>query len=148
MGDQSVQAVEGVEEIKGADQTLAIVIRHYATAEGVCFLTPPDYPFQIGLLGHEAGNRIRAHIHPPVERCTDKLMEYLLVQSGSVRVHVYGDDGTLVRIVTLGTGDSILLAGGGHGFDILEDTQMVEVKQGPYVGQELTKTYLEKDSLQ
>ena len=31
-------------------------------------------------------------------------------------------------------GDTILLAGGGHGFEVLEDLAMIEVKQGPYAG--------------
>ena len=35
----------------------------------------------------------------------------------------------------LGPGDVILLISGGHGFEVLEELNMVEVKQGPYAGE-------------
>jgi hypothetical protein len=34
----------------------------------------------------------------------------------------------------LSAGDVILLAFGGHGFEMLEPTEIIEVKQGPYAG--------------
>ena len=36
----------------------------------------------------------------------------------------------------LRTGDVILLASGGHGFEVLEELEMYEIKQGPYIGED------------
>lgn len=36
------------------------------------------------------------------------------------------------RILTVG--DVILLADGGHGFEALEDLEIIEIKQGPFAG--------------
>lgn len=140
--DEYITGILGIECIKDHEETLALIIRREAISDSVCFLTPADYPFQLGLFGHTAGHRIRPHAHPRIERHTDRVMEYLLIQRGAVRVELYSERGVFVKSVTLRSGDSILLIGGGHGFEVLEDTQMLEVKQGPYLGQELTKTFL------
>ena len=60
--------------------------------------------------------------------------EVLFVKAGKVRVDFYCDDRSYLESRILRAGDVILLASGGHGFEMLEDTEMIEVKQGPYAG--------------
>jgi uncharacterized protein YjlB len=93
-------------------------------------------------MNRPAGYRIPAHIHNSVPRAVTFTREVLFIKSGSVRVDLYCDNGTYVESRILHAGDVILLASGGHGFEMLEDSEMIEVKQGPYAGDE-DKTTLE-----
>jgi hypothetical protein len=49
-------------------------------------------------------------------------------------MEVYNDERGLVATRELCAGDIMLMVGGGHGFRMLEDTVLLEVKQGPYTG--------------
>ena len=49
-------------------------------------------------------------------------------------IDFYNDNKTFLKSDTLNSGDVILLAFGAHGFEMLEDAEMIEVKQGPYAG--------------
>jgi len=60
--------------------------------------------------------------------------EVLVIKRGKLRVDFYDDDRIYLESRILRTGDVILLVGGGHGFEVLEETEMFEVKQGPYAG--------------
>jgi mannose-6-phosphate isomerase-like protein (cupin superfamily) len=85
------------------------------------------------------GYVIPPHVHNPVPREVHFTKEVLFIKSGKVRVDFYDDDQTYLDSRILETGDVLLLAYGGHGFEMLEPTEMIEVKQGPYAG-ELDKT--------
>lgn len=54
--------------------------------------------------------------------------------SGRVRVDFYSEEQQYLESAVLEAGDVILLAFGGHGFEMLEETEIIEVKQGPYAG--------------
>jgi len=73
-------------------------------------------------------------VHNPVERSVHYTKEVLFIRSGRVRVDFYDDNQGYLESRILEGGDVILLAFGGHGFEMLEPTEMIEVKQGPYAG--------------
>jgi hypothetical protein len=85
-------------------------------------------------MNRPAGYVIQPHVHNPVTREVAYTKEVLFIRSGRVRIDFYDDEQNYLesRIVT--AGDVVLLARGGHGFEMLEDSEMVEVKQGPYAG--------------
>ena len=82
------------------------------------------------------GYVIPPHVHNPVERSVHYTKEVLFIKSGRVRVDFYDDAQNYLESRILEAGDVILLAYGGHGFEMLEPTEMIEVKQGPYSGEE------------
>jgi mannose-6-phosphate isomerase-like protein (cupin superfamily) len=82
------------------------------------------------------GYTIPPHVHNPVAREVQYTKEVLFIKSGRVRVDFYDDDQTYLESRILEAGDVILLAYGGHGFEMLEPTEMIEVKQGPYAGEQ------------
>jgi len=125
-----------IETIEDAGRILAVVIRRGFRREGVEFFTPPEFSQQLGYMNRPRGYVIPPHVHNPVTRQVDYTREVLFVRSGKVRVDLYDDARAHVRSVMLETGDVILLASGGHGFEMLEDCEMIEVKQGPHVGDE------------
>ena len=77
---------------------------------------------------------IPPHVHNPVTREVQFTQEVLFIKSGRVRGDFYDDNRNYLESRILNQGDVILLAHGGHGFEMLEESEIIEVKQGPYVG--------------
>jgi mannose-6-phosphate isomerase-like protein (cupin superfamily) len=82
------------------------------------------------------GYVIKPHVHNIVSREVHYTNEVLFIKSGKVRVDFYGANQGYRESRVLERGDIILLICGGHGFEMLEPTEMIEVKQGPYVGEQ------------
>ena len=125
-----------IERICYKDQELALIIRHSYKAEGIKFFTPDTYSQQIGYMNRENGYIIPPHVHNPVKREVQFTKEVLYIKTGKVRVDFYNDDQEYLESAVLTQGDVILLAYGGHGFEMLENSEIIEVKQGPYAGGE------------
>jgi mannose-6-phosphate isomerase-like protein (cupin superfamily) len=83
---------------------------------------------------HPAGKQIPPHVHNPVPREVTYTQEVLFIRKGKLRVDFYDDSQVYLESRILEAGDVILLATGGHGFEAMEELEMVEVKQGPYAG--------------
>lgn len=123
-----------LEQIKNNEQILAIIIRANYHTDGIEFFTPGEFSQQLGYMNRPKDYVIPPHVHNLVERKVDMTQEVLVVRSGKARVDFYDDCCNYIESRLLQTGDIILLAHGGHGFKMLEPTEMVEVKQGPYCG--------------
>jgi len=132
-----------VRTIRDGDEVIAIVIPADAPAQGVRFVTPQSYPFQVGLLAHAAGVALKPHGHRKLKIETDVFQEILIIQSGRVAVDLYGMRSQMLETVELGPGDAILFVDGGHGVRMLSDARILEVKQGPYPGDKLAKVFIE-----
>ncbi len=114
----------------------AIILRHEYQVEGIKFLTPSSYSQQLGYMNRPSGYVIAPHVHNPVTREVHFTKEVLFIKSGKVRVDFYDEDQNYLESRILHQGDVILLAFGGHGFEMLEPSEIIEVKQGPYAGDE------------
>lgn len=125
-----------VEYIKNKDQLLAIILKTDFKKEGVHFFTSNDLSQQLGYMNHPKGKKIEPHVHNPVSREVRYTQEVLMLKRGKLRVDFYDDDQKYLESRVLNVGDVILLATGGHGFEALEEIEMIEVKQGPYAGDE------------
>ncbi|MES9857773.1 MAG: hypothetical protein ABW166_14390 [Sedimenticola sp.] len=123
-----------IERIVNEDKELALIIRHSFNKDGIEFFTPSSYSQQIGYMNRPAGYVIPPHVHNPVVREVQYTKEVLYIKSGKLRVDFYSEAQDYLESTILGTGDVILLAYGGHGFEMLEPTEIIEVKQGPYAG--------------
>lgn len=132
-----------IERFEWNGQLFALILRKNYEPEGVNFITDRDNPIQLGILKHKEGTKIKPHIHRNLTRTTEMVQEVLHIERGRVEVEFYNSSGKKVGDTILSCGDTILLISGGHGFNILEDTKMIEVKQGPYQGVEEDKEYLE-----
>lgn len=123
-----------VEEIKLNEQLLGIIIKASYEKDGISFFTPNDFSQQLGYMKRNKGYFIEPHVHNPVERQVVWTQEVLYIKSGKVRVDFYNDEKMYLESRIVCTGDVILLASGGHGFCMLETSEIIEVKQGPYSG--------------
>lgn len=126
--------MEFIERICFEDQPLAYVIRAELPTEQTTFLTPPDFKQQVGFIVYPKGGEIIRHVHRKLERNIVGTSEVLVVRKGRCEIDVYNDQRDLVATRELRVGDVMLMVGGGHGFRMLEDTVLLEVKQGPYTG--------------
>lgn len=125
---------QNFERIALGEQLLAIIIRSQYSSEGIEFLTPEHFPLQLACMGHPAGYKIAPHVHNKIERSVGDTQEFLYVKNGRIKIDFYDERGAHVDSRTLGAGDVILLASGGHGLEMLEPSEIIEVKQGPYLG--------------
>lgn len=123
-----------IERITHLGSDLAIIIRGSYKNSGIEFFTPGTYSQQLGYMNHPIGHIIAPHVHNAVTREVTFTKEVLFIRKGRVRVDFYTNSQEYLESVILETGDIILLAYGGHGFEMLEPTEIIEVKQGPYAG--------------
>ena len=131
-----------IEQISHCNELLAIIIRHDFCKQGIHFFTPDDFSQQLAYMNHSAGKVIYPHVHNPVQREVTYTLEVLFLKRGKLRVDFYDNERSYLESRILEAGDTILLAAGGHGFEALEEIEMIEVKQGPYAG-EADKTRFE-----
>ena len=124
-----------IDRITHGDKLLAIILRANYHAEGIQFFTPDDFSQQLGYMNRPQGYVIPPHVHNPVAREVQFTKEVLIIRSGKVRVDFYDDDQNYLESRILNQGDIVLLAFGGHGFEMLEASEIVEIKQGPYAGE-------------
>jgi len=135
-GVATKDAQDLVERIMWGDVPLAYIIRGDLMPSRTTFLTPPQFKQQVGFVVYPAGGEIQRHVHRPLSRHLVGTSEVLIVRRGRCEIDIYNDDRQLVATRELREGDVMLMVGGGHGFHMLEDTVFLEVKQGPYTGQD------------
>lgn len=123
-----------IEHITDHEQVLCCIIRSDFMPDQTTFLTPPEYKQQVGYIVYPTGGEVARHVHRPLERHLVGTSEVLIVKQGRCLVDIYNDERVFVATRELGPGDLMLMIGGGHGFRMLEDTVLLEVKQGPYTG--------------
>jgi len=129
------QVLDLVENITHSGRMLALIISGKFREPGIHFFTPSDFSQQLAYMEHPAGKLIAPHVHNPVPREVQYTQEVLFIRKGRLRVDFYDDQQTYFKSRVLEAGDVVLLIEGGHGFEVLEDVEMIEVKQGPYAGE-------------
>lgn len=131
-----------VEQVICGEKLISIIIRNEFNKPGITFFTPNDFSQQVAFMKHSNGQKIYPHIHNPVKREVYYTQEVLIIKDGKLRVDFYNENRQYFESRVLAKGDIILLVSGGHGFEVLEDLEMIEIKQGPFAG-ELDKTRFE-----
>ncbi|MGB8952947.1 MAG: WbuC family cupin fold metalloprotein [Candidatus Aminicenantales bacterium] len=126
--------MESLEKIMENDYLYAIVIRKEFSEPGPSFFTPGEFSQQLGMLIHKQGKIVKRHRHKLIKREIFHTQEVLVLLKGKIQVDLYNDQGQSLKSLILKPGDAILLARGGHKVEVLEDAKILEVKQGPYAG--------------
>ncbi len=120
--------------VRNSDEILAIIIKSDFHKDGIEFFTPNEYSQQLAYMAHPVGKIIEPHIHNIVCREVHYTQEVLFIKKGKLRVDFYNTEKNYLMSHILERGDVILLSSGGHGFEVLDELEMYEVKQGPYAG--------------
>jgi len=127
---------KGLEFCYDNDELYCIIIRAGFESETVTFFTPDNFSQQLGYLPHKKNAIIKPHIHLYNKREVFYTQEVLFIKKGKVKVNFYDSDKKYRFSGFIECGDFILLCNGGHGFEIIEDACMIEVKQGPFLGKD------------
>lgn len=123
----------GVETFTSDGELIATLLRASFSAEGIVFVTDDALNQQLGYMRWPKGHQVEPHTHLPIERRITGTSEVLIVRRGRARLDLYGPDHAFLDSCVLEAGDIVLLASGGHGLEFLDDCEIVEVKQGPYL---------------
>ncbi len=125
-----------VETIFDDYRMIAIILRSEYEKDGIEFFTPNNFSQQLAYMKRPAGYVIPSHVHRPVQRNVKYTLETLFIRRGRLKITFFSEEKSALTSRELKAGDIILLVSGGHGFEMLEETEIVEVKQGPYAGEE------------
>lgn len=125
-----------MEQIFDEYKMIAIILRAEYKKDGISFFTPNNFSQQLAYMKREKGYVIPSHVHLPVPRNVKYTLETLFIKSGKVKISFYNEEQSFLESRVLNQGDVILLVSGGHGFEMLEESEIIEVKQGPYAGEE------------
>lgn len=128
--------MEHVEHVQFDDLLYAIIVRATFREPGIHFFSPPEMSQQLAFMSHPQGKSIAPHRHNKLTREVHFTQEVLLIQKGKLQVDFYTVEEEYLESRVLSAGDIILLSSGAHGFQVLEPLEMIEIKQGPYAGEE------------
>ena len=124
------------EKIVYNKQLYALIIRskNQFKEKGVNFFTNDNDLLQVGFLKHGTNHQIRSHIHLSQKRTINYSSEVLIIKKGILKVIFFNNKANkILRPKTLYKNDIIILFKGGHGFKILKNCEIIEIKQGPYI---------------
>jgi len=122
-----------IETVQHETGIIAIIIYKDHHTEGIEFITPQDFSLQLGSMTRPPGYEILPHIHNPVRRESVGTQEALFIKRGRIEIDFYSFDKVYLESRVLTAGDIVLLAGAGHGITIIDETEMIEVKNGPFI---------------
>jgi len=126
---------DNIETITQGLEPIALIIRADYDEPGIQFFTPGSFSQQVAYMKHPQGHKINAHVHNMMTRQVLYTQEVLFIRRGKVKVKLYASSKEHIGDRILQSGDLILLCGGGHSFEMLEETSMIEIKQGPFAGE-------------
>jgi hypothetical protein len=128
-------------EIKEGDFILArYVPSKVAWSEGLNFFSNEQDLIQVGIWGYGKGKELKAHTHNEIERKVNWTQEVLYVRKGQINAIIYNTTENKVAEIKVSEGDIIILLKGGHGYEVLQEgTQVLEIKNGPYLGADIDR---------
>ncbi len=133
--------VDPVTRVTKNGQTYALFIPAPTDADGVRFVTEDRDEFQVGVMRRPAGHLVKPHTHPRKAKTVEGISEFLLIRSGKVKITVFDEEWMQLDQRVLSGGDCLVFFRGGHSLEMLEETRLIEVKQGPYEGDAASKTF-------
>ena len=119
-------------KIKNKKKILALLIKKQFKTKGIKFFTPENYSQQLGYMNRPKGYEVKPHLHKSIRREVFNTREVLFIKKGKIKADFFDNKKKFVCSKILKTGDILLLVDGGHGFKMLERSEIFEVKQGPY----------------
>ena len=122
-----------IEKVIYKKNLLALIVRgKYRKKKGITFFTPKESTQQFGYMKHKKNHVIKPHLHK--KRLTKILYttEVILILKGMLRVDFYNSSEKYLFSKNVNEKDIIMLVSGGHGFKVIKNVEMIEIKQGPY----------------
>tara|TARA_E500000081_G_C5814269_1_gene210580 strand:- start:93 stop:518 length:426 start_codon:yes stop_codon:yes gene_type:complete len=131
---------ESVENITYNNQLYASYFNLENISDGLEFLTQDDSFIQVGTWNYKKGKILDAHFHNEFERKAYRTQEVVYVLKGAIECSIYTTKGKFIYSKTINENTLIIQYQGVHEYEILEDSQIIEIKNGPYFGPEKDRT--------
>jgi len=132
------------EIIKDGENLIAKICRNSDWPEHLNFYTADTDFVQVSTWNYNKDKHLKAHGHKIAERKSNRTQEVIFVKSGKLKVVFYSEDDKQLYNGIMEPGDFAIIFAGGHANDILKDkTQILEIKNGPYLGLEVDKKVIE-----
>ena len=123
-----------LEKVFDKKKLIALIVKaKKLTKKGPNFVTPVNFTQQLGVINYPRGHFIAPHTHKRYVRKVTRTSEVLIIQKGILRTDFYNDKKKYIFSKILNEGDIIFLHESHHGFKIIKDCSIIEVKQGPYI---------------
>ena len=122
-----------IEKILHKDKLFALIVKgNFRKKRGINFFTPNNSTQQFGYMKHKKGHIVEPHQHNKRLTKIFSTTEVILLLKGILRVDFYDNKRKYLFSKIINEKDIIMLVHGGHGFKVLKNVEMIEVKQGPY----------------
>ena len=109
-----------------------IIKSSYLKKKGINFFTSNKLSQQVAFMNHPTSHNIQPHLHKKRLKKVNDTVEVLIILDGVLRVDFYTEKKIFIFSKIAKKNDIVILLTGGHGFKILKNCKMIEVKQGPY----------------
>ena len=122
-----------IEKVLHKKKLFALIVRgKFRKKSGINFFTDESDTQQFGYMKHKKNHLVKPHYHN--KRLTKILMttEVIILFKGILRVDFYDNRKKYLFSKKIFKNDVIMLVNGGHGFKVIKNVEMLEVKQGPY----------------
>jgi len=122
------------QEFRSNQQLIAVLcsVSVYSKPDSADFITERGHSIQVGVLCKSAGEIVKAHQHLPEQKVVRGCQEVLIVTEGELQVTIYDTDHNFVGTTVIYPHQIFIQYVGGHKFEVLDDVQFIEIKQGPY----------------
>ena len=130
-------------EITYEDQLIASTYNIENLPAGLNFLTKDENFIQVGTWNYKKDTKLEAHYHNYFERSSFRTQEVVIVLDGKIQCNLYTEEGKFIDSVELEKNNIIIQFQGVHEYITLEDSKVLEVKNGPYFGPEKDRTRIE-----
>jgi hypothetical protein len=132
-----------IREIIVDDIHYCTLVKPTLSAEGLNFITSDDKTIQVGIWNYKKNKELEPHFHNDYERNADITGESVFVSKGKILIKVYKKNKELILEETLHSGEMVIQFYGIHEYIMLEDSIIIETKNGPYFGPEKDRTRVE-----
>lgn len=120
-----------MEKITHDNTLVAVRIKKFKT--GIASLSDSDQPLQVLIHNRKKGSHTKAHLHKPIQRITQTLQECLIILKGKIKIDFYTPDKKIFKSMYAYEDEVIIFVSGGHAVHVLDDSEIVEVKNGPFI---------------
>ena len=122
-----------------------ILARHITQEDikpGLLSFTNDNEFLQVVTWGHyEKGKYLQDHWHNEFERTALRTYEVVYVVKGAIEARLFDFNLVPVETLVVSQGEMLILLESAHGYTILEeDTTVIEIKNGPFMGVDKDKT--------
>jgi hypothetical protein len=126
--------------ISTSDSLLAIIDNIENMKPDLYFYTDPIEPIQVATFQYQTGKELRAHRH--ISRPGQnpiRTQEIMIIFSGLVLINIYDEEDKFIESHYLHPGEFFLQFQGGCGYQVIKDTRMMEIKTGPFYGDDIDR---------